>query len=77
MGPKKATKTVEVTKTVETSSKNANKTIEEMYQSKTQEEHILARPDTYVGDIQPQVENMYVYDDSTNRIVTKKDSNPI
>lgn len=57
--------------TTNVSAKNANKSIEQMYQSMTQEQHILARPDTYVGDIQPQSEYMYIYDDSTDKIVEK------
>lgn len=46
-------------------------TIEQKYQKKTQIEHILLRPDTYVGDISLQNESMWVYDDSSNRIVKK------
>lgn len=48
-----------------------NKTIEEKYQSKTQEQHILDRPDTYIGDIELQTENMFVYDETTKKIVEK------
>jgi len=48
-----------------------NKSIEEKYQSMTQEEHILARPDTYVGDIQPQTEPLFVFEDETNQIIKK------
>ena len=49
----------------------SNKTIEQKYQSMTQEQHILLRPDTYVGDIQPQTESMFIYDDIKNKIVKK------
>ena len=31
------------------------KTVEQVYQKKTQLEHILLRPDSYVGSIAPQV----------------------
>ncbi|XP_021736177.1 DNA topoisomerase 2-like [Chenopodium quinoa] len=38
------------------------KTIEEMYQKKTQLEHILLRPDTYVGSIEKHEQSLWVYD---------------
>ncbi|KAJ3180736.1 DNA topoisomerase 2 [Geranomyces variabilis] len=39
------------------------KSIEETYQKKTQLEHILIRPDTYVGSIESQTVPMWVYED--------------
>jgi len=36
-------------------------TIESKYQKKTQLEHILTRPDTYVGDIKLQTEKLYIH----------------
>lgn len=42
----------------------AGKTIEEMYQKKTQLEHILLRPDTYVGSIEKHEQTLWVYDTS-------------
>jgi len=39
-----------------------NKTIEEIYQKLTQREHILKRPDTYVGSIELQPADMWVVD---------------
>ncbi|KAM0929007.1 hypothetical protein ACQ4PT_001893 [Festuca glaucescens] len=41
----------------------AGKTIEEMYQKKTQLEHILLRPDTYVGSIEKHNQELWVYED--------------
>ncbi|XP_038905935.1 DNA topoisomerase 2 [Benincasa hispida] len=38
------------------------KTIEEMYQKKSQLEHILLRPDTYVGSIEKHTQNLWVYE---------------
>jgi len=38
------------------------KTIEEMYQKKTQLEHILLRPDTYIGSVEKHEQNLWVYD---------------
>lgn len=42
---------------------NNGKTIEEMYQKKTQLEHILLRPDTYVGSIEKLTQTLWVYED--------------
>ncbi|KAJ3055967.1 DNA topoisomerase 2 [Rhizophlyctis rosea] len=39
------------------------RTIEEIYQKKTQLEHILLRPDTYIGSTEKQTINMWVYED--------------
>jgi len=38
-------------------------TLEKKYQKKTQLEHILTRPDTYVGDIKLQTEKLYIHRD--------------
>lgn len=35
--------------------------IEEIYQKKTPHEHILHSPDTYIGDIEKKVSNMWIY----------------
>jgi len=37
------------------------KTVEEIYQKKTQVEHILLRPDTYVGSVEKQDDNLWVW----------------
>jgi hypothetical protein len=42
--------------------KNNDKTIEETYQKKTQLEHILLRPDTYVGSIEKHTQALWVYE---------------
>ena len=47
--------------------------MERIYQKKTQLEHILLRPDTYIGSVQPNTENMWVYDEDegmVNRDIT-------
>ena len=41
----------------------------EKYDKKTQREHILLRPDTYIGDIESTTELMYVYDSVNNKII--------
>jgi len=48
------------------------KTIEEMYQKKTQLEHILLRPDTYIGSVEKHTQPLWVYEDGAmvNRSVT-------
>jgi hypothetical protein len=39
-----------------------NKSIEEIYQKKTQLEHILLRPDTYIGSTEKQDQQLWVHD---------------
>lgn len=46
------------------------KSIEEKYQKKTPIEHILTRPDTYIGEVKCQKETHWVYQDGT---IIKKD----
>ena len=48
------------------------KTIEEMYQKKTQLEHILLRPDTYVGSVEKHTQTLWVYenDEMVHRAVS-------
>ncbi|AQK73827.1 DNA topoisomerase 2, partial [Zea mays] len=48
------------------------KTIEEMYQKKTQLEHILLRPDTYIGSVEKHTQALWIYEDGAmvNRSVT-------
>ncbi|KAI9916196.1 hypothetical protein PsorP6_017912 [Peronosclerospora sorghi] len=46
--------------------------IEQIYQKKSQLEHILLRPDTYVGSIEHVEQNMWVFDDEKKRMVMKK-----
>eukprot|EP00746_Dinoflagellata_sp_MGD_P000192 gnl/MRDRNA2_/MRDRNA2_100347_c0_seq1.p1 gnl/MRDRNA2_/MRDRNA2_100347_c0~~gnl/MRDRNA2_/MRDRNA2_100347_c0_seq1.p1 ORF type:complete len:1217 (+),score=298.86 gnl/MRDRNA2_/MRDRNA2_100347_c0_seq1:80-3730(+) len=46
------------------------KTIEEIYQKKTQLEHILLRPDSYVGSIESQTQDLWVLE--MGRLVHKK-----
>ncbi|XP_075683303.1 DNA topoisomerase 2-beta isoform X2 [Rhinoderma darwinii] len=39
--------------------------VERVYQKKTQLEHILLRPDTYIGSVEPVTQAMWVYDEDT------------
>jgi DNA topoisomerase-2 len=41
--------------------KKNDKSIEKVYQKKTQLEHILLRPDTYIGSIELQKDKLWVY----------------
>jgi hypothetical protein len=49
----------------------ASKTVEQMYQKKTQLEHILLRPDSYVGSIQKHTGAMWVWDAGRKAIVNQ------
>jgi len=44
----------------------------EKYQKMTQREHILKRPDTYIGDIEPTTEKMWVYSEDDQLIMKKE-----
>jgi DNA topoisomerase-2 len=45
------------------------KSVEQQYQKKSLLEHVLLRPDTYIGSIEPSTQKMWVYDEKKNRIV--------
>ncbi|KAH8741791.1 hypothetical protein FG386_001365 [Cryptosporidium ryanae] len=47
------------------------KTVEERYQKKTQIEHILLRPDTYIGSTEYHEQSLWVWDDENKRMVYK------
>ena len=44
------------------------KTIEEIYQKKSQLEHILLRPDTYIGSIEYDTQQLWVYNNQLKEI---------
>ena len=46
-----------------------NKTIEDTYQKKSQHEHILIRPDTYIDTIKNNKLNIYIFDEEKQKIV--------
>ncbi|KAE8574832.1 hypothetical protein XENTR_v10003597 [Xenopus tropicalis] len=52
-------------KTVGKVKKSDNKrlSVERIYQKKTQLEHILLRPDTYIGSVEPVTQQMWVFDE--------------
>ena len=47
------------------------KSIEEKYQKKTQIEHILLRPDSYVGSTSTTSEKIFVYDKKSSKMIQK------
>ena len=49
----------------------SNKTIADKYQKKTQLEHILDIPDTYIGSVEKIDEDVFVFDDTTGKITKK------
>ena len=44
------------------------RTVEQIYQKKTQLEHILLRPDTYIGSIEMQNQPLWVFNDATKQL---------
>lgn len=46
--------------------------IEKMYQKKSQLEHILLRPDTYIGSVEHVSETMWVYNEEKNRMIQRQ-----
>ena len=46
--------------------------VERIYQRKTQLEHILIRPDTYIGSVEETTESMYVFDDEKKAILKRQ-----
>lgn len=47
-------------------------TVEKIYQKKSQLEHILLRPDTYIGSVEPVTEQMWIYDSEKEMMVQQE-----
>ena len=45
----------------------SKKTIEEIYQKKTPLEHILLRPDTYIGSVEHDTQWLWVFNKDTEK----------
>ena len=45
--------------------------VERRYKKMTQVQHILKRPDTYIGAVEPVKQNVWVYDDAVGEIIKK------
>ena len=54
--------TTNIPKTSTSQNGKKKKTVEETYQKKSQLEHILLRPDTYIGSVEPHTQRMFVLD---------------
>lgn len=52
--------------------KGSKAAIEKIYQKKSQLEHILLRPDTYIGSVERATETMWVYDKSKECMVQRE-----
>ncbi|KAF7456067.1 putative DNA topoisomerase 2 [Cryptosporidium felis] len=52
--------------------RKTKKTVEERYQKKTQIEHILLRPDTYIGSTEFHEQTLWVWDNINKRMVYKQ-----
>lgn len=52
--------------------KSSGKSVEQIYQKKTQLEHILLRPDTYVGSCEKTEALAWVYDKTSNKLVQRQ-----
>ncbi|EPY39041.1 DNA topoisomerase II [Angomonas deanei] len=50
----------------------SKKTVEQIYQKKTQHEHILTRPDMYIGTIEPLTDDAWVYDEADSVMKQRK-----
>ncbi|KAL5006038.1 hypothetical protein ScPMuIL_017196 [Solemya velum] len=46
--------------------------VERIYQKKSQLEHILLRPDTYIGSVEPVTQPMWVMDEDSNMMVQRE-----
>lgn len=44
-------------------SKAAGRTIEQIYQKKSQLEHVLLRPDTYIGSVEKDTRPLWIFED--------------
>lgn len=45
--------------------------LKKKYQKKSDKQHVLDNPDTYIGSIENIVNNSYIYDNNSNRIIQK------
>jgi len=59
------------TKTPKTKLNTTDEALAKQYQKKTDKQHILDNPDTYIGSVENVDADMWVYDDLTNKISLK------
>lgn len=46
--------------------------VEDKFKKVTQVEHILMRPDSYIGSVEQQIERLWVYDKEEQKLVFKE-----
>jgi len=51
---------------------NKRLSVERIYQKKSQLEHILLRPDTYIGSVEQVTEVMWVYDNEKSALTQRE-----
>ena len=56
---------------ISTTKATATTNLAKQYQQKTDKQHILDNPDTYIGSVENVDAEMWVYDDATNKIALK------
>jgi len=59
------------TNTIKTSATAKDSALAQQYQRKTDKQHILDNPDTYIGSVENIDADLWVFDDVTNKIVLK------
>ena len=59
-------------KSIGSKSEGGDAEIEKIYQKKTQLEHILIRPDTYIGSVEMYQQYLWVFDQNEQKIVYKE-----
>ncbi len=55
-----------------TSKTDKRLSVERIYQKKSQLEHILLRPDTYIGSVEHVTETMWVYDNESSSMTQRE-----
>jgi DNA topoisomerase-2 len=65
------TATVPATVTASTNTKKEDAVLAKQYQQKTDKQHILDNPDTYIGSVENVDASMWVFDDASKKIVLK------
>ena len=60
-----------LSKTNSSNSMTSDETLAKQYQKKTDKQHILDNPDTYIGSVENVDADMWVYDDATQKIALK------
>eukprot|EP01114_Cavostelium_apophysatum_P018499 TRINITY_DN5733_c0_g1_i1.p1 TRINITY_DN5733_c0_g1~~TRINITY_DN5733_c0_g1_i1.p1 ORF type:complete len:1490 (-),score=519.65 TRINITY_DN5733_c0_g1_i1:58-4527(-) len=61
---------------VETQTTEEPSSVEDVYEKKTPVEHVLLRPDTYIGGIERMTATRWAFDSETSRIVSKECTYP-